>query len=84
MMCRLQREERQAAKPPNQTQKLQPPATSSSQEVASQEEATTGEWQRSQDVKLAAKQAKSKLTKLVRSQRRTWDSRWPPDMPQFA
>ena len=58
-------EERQAAKSPNQTQKLQPPATS--QEVASQEEATTSEWQRSQDAKLAAKQAKGKLTKLVRS-----------------
>jgi hypothetical protein len=57
-------EECQAAKPPNQTQKLQPSATL--QKVASQEEATS-EWQRSQDASLAAKLAKGKLVKLVRS-----------------
>ena len=57
-------EECQAAKSPNQTQKLQPSATL--QKVASQEEATS-DWQRSRDAKLAARQAKSKLVKLVRS-----------------
>ena len=56
-------EECQAAKPPNRTQKLQPSATL--QKVASQEEATS-DWQSLRDASLAAKQAKSKLVKLVR------------------
>jgi hypothetical protein len=61
-------EERQAAKSPNQTQKLQ--SLETLQEAASQEEAKS-EWQRSQDASLAAKQAKrvtqGKLKKLAHS-----------------
>jgi hypothetical protein len=58
-------EECQAAKSPNQTQKLQPSATL--QKAASQEEEATSDWLRSRDVSLAAKLAKGKLVKLVRS-----------------
>ena len=58
-------EECQAAKSPNQTQKLQPSATL--QKAASQEEEATSDWQRSRDASLAAKLAKGKLVKLVRS-----------------
>jgi hypothetical protein len=59
-------EEFQAAKSPNQTKKLQPPATL--QKVASQEEdAATSDLQSLRDASLAARLAKSKLKKLVRS-----------------